>query len=148
VESENQAGHPGETGNQSKDMNQLLALSIRQPWAWLLANGHKDIENRTWHTNFRGPFLIHASALKNSGEWEATYWHVYDFISPEIADLIPSIDALDYGGIVGEAVLTGCVDYSLSKWWSGLVGFEIQQARPLPFRPCRGSLKFFRPDFR
>lgn len=26
----------------------MKALSIRQPWAWLIANGHKDIENRTW----------------------------------------------------------------------------------------------------
>lgn len=39
----------------------MKALSIRQPWAWLIANGHKDIENRTSHTNFRGDFLIHAS---------------------------------------------------------------------------------------
>jgi len=39
----------------------LPALSIWQPWAWLIANGYKDIENRTWWTKFRGPFLIHAS---------------------------------------------------------------------------------------
>lgn len=126
-------------------MNQPLALSIRQPWAWLLANGHKDIENRTWRTNFRGRFLIHASACKNPGEWEAAYWHVLDFISPEIAYQIPRIDDLDYGGIVGEAVLVDCVDHSLSKWWAGLVGFQVEKARPLPFFPCRGSLKFFLP---
>jgi hypothetical protein len=38
----------------------VKALSIRQPWAWLIANGHKDIENRSWNTNYRGAFLIHA----------------------------------------------------------------------------------------
>ena len=36
------------------------ALSIMQPWAWLIVNRHKPIENRSWHTNFRGHVLIHA----------------------------------------------------------------------------------------
>jgi hypothetical protein len=39
----------------------MKALSIRQPWAWLILNAGKDIENRDWLTRFRGPFLIHAS---------------------------------------------------------------------------------------
>ena len=39
----------------------MKALSIRQPWAWLIVNGHKDIENRSWPTRFRGPVLIHAA---------------------------------------------------------------------------------------
>ena len=38
----------------------IPALSIRQPWAWLIVNGHKDIENRDWPTNFRGRLLVHA----------------------------------------------------------------------------------------
>ena len=39
---------------------EMRALSIRQPWAWLIVNGHKDIENRSWRTKYRGPFLVHA----------------------------------------------------------------------------------------
>ena len=38
----------------------MKALSIKQPWAWLIVNGFKDIENRTWRTKIRGEFLIHA----------------------------------------------------------------------------------------
>jgi len=37
------------------------ALSIRQPWAYAILHLGKDIENRPWRTNFRGPLLIHAS---------------------------------------------------------------------------------------
>ncbi len=45
-----------------------LALSIRQPWAWLIINGYKDIENRSWPTNYRGTFFIHASkTFDNTG---------------------------------------------------------------------------------
>lgn len=39
----------------------MKALSVRQPYAWLIVNGIKDIENRTWRTGYRGPVLIHAS---------------------------------------------------------------------------------------
>ena len=40
----------------------MKALTIKQPWAYLIAAGHKDIENRTWRTNHRGRLYIHVSA--------------------------------------------------------------------------------------
>lgn len=39
----------------------MKAISIRQPWASLIANGTKTIETRTWSTDHRGPLLICAS---------------------------------------------------------------------------------------
>lgn len=39
----------------------MKCLSLRQPYAELVAAGRKTIETRTWNTNFRGKFLIHAS---------------------------------------------------------------------------------------
>jgi ASCH domain len=39
----------------------MKALSVRQPWAWLIIAGHKDVENRSWTTTYRGPLLIHAA---------------------------------------------------------------------------------------
>jgi len=44
------------------DWNPAKAISIRQPWAHLIAAGIKDIENRSWKTNFRGRVLIHTGA--------------------------------------------------------------------------------------
>ena len=38
----------------------MKALSIRQPWAWLIVNGYKDIENRTWSTDFSGRAYVNA----------------------------------------------------------------------------------------
>lgn len=37
------------------------ALSIKQPWAALIAAGFKTIETRTWNLNYRGPLLIVSS---------------------------------------------------------------------------------------
>lgn len=35
-------------------------LTVKQPWASLIAKGVKDVENRTWHTQYRGLLAIHA----------------------------------------------------------------------------------------
>ena len=43
----------------------MKCLSLKQPYADLLATGRKTIEIRKWNTNFRGPFLIHASKKVN-----------------------------------------------------------------------------------
>lgn len=44
----------------------MKALTVKNPWAWLIAHGIKDIENRTWRTNFRGRVYIHAAASLDS----------------------------------------------------------------------------------
>ncbi len=42
----------------------MKAISILQPWASLVALGHKKIETRSWNTKYRGELLIHASMGK------------------------------------------------------------------------------------
>lgn len=49
----------------------MKALSIRQPWAWLIVNGFKDIENRSWDTKYRGLVLIHASKGMTKDQYRA-----------------------------------------------------------------------------
>lgn len=39
----------------------MKALSVKQPWANMIASGHKTIETRTWMTSYRGQVLIVSS---------------------------------------------------------------------------------------
>lgn len=123
-----------------------IALSIRQPWAWLIVNGFKDVENRSWRTNFRGDVLIHASKGMTRDEYDSC---LTDCIAiarryPEYAGCIPpAFDELERGGVVGVATITDCIERSESAWFFGKYGFAMSNARPLPFRPCRGALSFF-----
>lgn len=41
----------------------LPALSVKQPWASLIAQEKKTIETRVWSTDWRGPLVIAASAF-------------------------------------------------------------------------------------
>jgi hypothetical protein len=43
----------------------MKCLSIRQPWAGLIALGIKDVENRTWWRRYTGPVLIHAAKTRD-----------------------------------------------------------------------------------
>lgn len=40
----------------------MKTLSVRQPWAYLICSGIKDVENRSWRTNYREKILIHSPA--------------------------------------------------------------------------------------
>lgn len=44
-----------------KSGRKVRALSVRQPWAALIASGEKHIEYRSWSTSYRGPLIIVAS---------------------------------------------------------------------------------------
>lgn len=116
----------------------MRTLSIRQPWAWLIVNGHKDIENREWSTQYRGPVLVHAGKTMARSYYEDTA----DLVS-EFGIELPGFDALERGGIVGVATIVDCVQTSTSRWFFGPYGFLIRDARPLPFHACNGQLGFF-----
>lgn len=117
----------------------MKALSIQQPWAWAIANGHKHIENRSWPTKFRGEFLIHAGLRADFSE--------VDWIARMIA---PTAMPVIYpkGGIIGIATITDCVTESDDPWFFGKYGFVIENARHVPLFPVRGALGFFEVDYK
>lgn len=118
----------------------MKALSIRNPWCWLILNAGKNIENRSWLTKFRGEFAIHASA----GMTRAEYAEVADFLDGDLMGVkLPPSEQLERGGIVGVATITDVVRDSDSPWFFGPVGFVLADARPVPFIPYKGRLGFF-----
>ena len=39
----------------------MKVLSVKNPYAYLIVHGIKDVENRSWKTDYRGELLIHCS---------------------------------------------------------------------------------------
>ena len=126
----------------------MKCLSLKQPYADLLAFGKKTIELRKWNTKFRGEFLIHAS--KN-----------IDIQACERLDI--DIDKLTLGAIIGSAFLYDLKEYSnqeefnkdkqkhfsiVTKYFDGYkYGFLIRNARMFKKSiPYPGKLRFFEVD--
>lgn len=118
-----------------------VALSIRQPWAWLIVAGHKPVENRSWPTKQRGRVFVHASSRYRDRE----HSHYCAFIRREFGVTLPPLEELGIGGIIGSVTLADCVRDYPSKWAErGKWHFVMRDPRPLPFFPVPGRLSFFR----
>jgi hypothetical protein len=125
----------------TKRLKSLRALSLRQPWAWLVVNGYKDIENRSWRTNHRGPLLIHASSnLTEFSETAAMVETKYHIRVPE------NVEA---GSIVGVVDVVDCVKTHASKWkFRNQWGWVLENPRRLPYRQCKGFVGLFKPKLK
>lgn len=119
----------------------MIALSIRQPWAWHILHSGKDIENRDWPTKFRGRVLVHAAKGCTRDEWENGNDPLWHCGGPTIE--LPALAELPRGGIVGSVEIVDCVTGSDSHWFAGRFGFVLRDPQPLPFTPWRGQLGFF-----
>lgn len=123
----------------------MLTLSIRQPWAWLILHGGKDVENRTWPTRVRGRIQIHASAGMTRREYDEARLFARR-IHPALD--VPAPSELLRGGIIGTVELWDCVTASPSPWFmphpfQESVGFLLRDPQPGPFIRCSGKLGFF-----
>lgn len=111
-----------------------IALSIRQPWAWLIAHGFKDFENREWKlanparkqvqyaTAMGKPFdaLIHAAGTCTVSEYDSAVMTVIEINHRrEEAGLplikVPHYGQLERGGIVGVMTVTGWSEKATSS---------------------------------
>ncbi len=72
----------------------MKVLTIKQPWADLIINGHKCYEFRSWKTNYRGKILIHAGM-----DIEKDMLVRFKDYKLECVK----------GAIIGEAVITDCI---------------------------------------
>jgi len=115
----------------------MKALSINQPYGWLIAENLKNIENRDWNTKFRGDFLIHVG-LKVAFDDVAWCERIVGRITPR---------TFKTGGIIAKATLVDVVTESSSPWFVGRYGFVLENIERIPFRPCKGQLGFFTPDY-
>lgn len=107
----------------------MKALSIKQPWASLIAHGIKDIENRTWKTNFRGRIYIHASGhwiqipkgfdtyglIYNDDQWREII-EKYPRLLTSVLDPAESTDKIPVSAIIGEVDIVDCVINHESIW--------------------------------
>lgn len=97
-------------------MKKFKAISIKQPWAYLICAGIKDVENRTWATKYRGRVYIHASA-KPVGQ----YFNEGVFTADQLNYLIQSkkinlIEKVQLSAIIGYVDIVDCVEDHISIW--------------------------------
>lgn len=99
----------------------MKTITIKQPWASLIVEGIKDIENRTWPTRFRGRVLIHAAgkiADFFKGENLAFTPEQWKMINSKIYTNKEKYkkDIFKYSAIIGSVEIVDCVLNHSSVW--------------------------------
>lgn len=139
-------------------MTAARILTVRQPWAWAIILGGKNVENRVRNIagDYRGPVLIHvAKAMPTPDEWNAA------------ADMIASITGTgplivpprQLGAIIGVVDLVdshpveSCIeqqqdgDWLVCSEWAERAGHHLVFAdpraldQPIPYRGALGLRK-------
>ena len=82
----------------------MKAITVLQPWAWLLATGKKRCETRSWKTNYRGEILIHAGKKNMTNIMRQTFFEAMYMKQAGVFNTEMITEA-----IIGKANLVNCV---------------------------------------
>lgn len=140
----------------------MRALTVRQPWAWAIIHGQKDVENRSRNIagSYRGPIAITASAKRSDDPQ-----YVRDALDDMAARGLPRKEeitdpatfasfgsTLYVGAVLGVVDLVdvhamwadedGCCDRCISRWaQQSPYHLVLANPRPLPTPiPVHGRL--------
>lgn len=105
----------------------MKALSLKQPWANLIASGKKTIETRKWKTNYRGDLIICSS--KNPNIYPAGY-------------AICVVELYDCQPMAKKDEKDACVEVYPKAWSWFLRNIRLID----PIFPVKGALSFFEID--
>lgn len=99
-------------------------LTVRQPWADLIASGAKSIEVRSWRVDYRGPLVIAAAGREPR-----------DYDRARRGVLVCLVELVDCRlGLETDRAAAGGVDVA------GLWAWVLQRPRALAPLPWRGAL--------
>lgn len=151
----------------------MKALTVMEPWATLVfrrdANGvpFKQVETRSWKTNYRGKLAIHAGKHKLHKSVDpflcVTDENAAYFLEAGITG-DKALDELPYGAIIGEVELSDCIpmeelrngsyarpcEFAFGDWSDGRYGWilsnPILYEKPIPATGKLGLWEWEDPD--
>lgn len=128
----------------------MKVITIKQPWATLIAEGYKEYEFRTWKTKYRGDILIHAGKGMNKDALKR-----FEHLNLEYPQ----------GCIIAKATITDCVEVDeklriklkeknelvyrgiQDRSWDGY-GFKLENVKKIKHIPVNGKLSLWDYDYK
>jgi len=145
----------------------VKAITLTQPWATLVAIGAKQVETRSWKTNYRGTVAIHAAKAfpgyaKDFSQNSDLCRRVLGWPDPPnpltqgwLDDIAYLIRSLPLGQVIATARIVDCLPASelsqglsvqeleFGNYAAGRFGFVLQDIQRIDPAPARGALSFW-----
>jgi hypothetical protein len=124
---------------------EMRAICVKQPWAWFIVNGYKDVENRNSEppvARIGQPVIIVASKRRVT---KADYADFLDTVKDlKIRRYPKSVDDFIYGAGIGVVTLTGAKWNARSRWADqGSCHWLLARAKILKPLPIPGQQALF-----
>jgi hypothetical protein len=122
----------------------MKTLSIIMPWPLLIMNYGKDVENRSWKTDYRGRILVHVSK-KPRPDYRDIFNNVF---FPNLTEgEWGEINREWCGCIIGSVELADCVQNFKSPWaesgmWHWVLRDPVLLENPVPVRGSLGLWEY------
>lgn len=104
----------------------MKALTLHEPWAWLVLKGWKEVETRGWYTDYRGPLAIHAGRKRDADGrdlWDRNWMYLGHGAAEDF-------ETLPFGCVIATCQLVACLP-------TMNVGIQAEKLKPM-FEPKRG----------
>jgi hypothetical protein len=124
----------------------VRALSLKQPWPWVIFTLGKNIENRTKFLGLpKGIFYIHVSASETPAYFRgALIW----MLQRNLLSRMPPPSDIIRGAIVGRArverILRPTPTPTETWHMADCFGYVLVDVEPIPPVPCKGKLGFWK----
>lgn len=128
---------PDSSGAASDDSVMRVSVPVRQPWAWAILHGGKDIENRSRPVRLRGTIALHAAARPPREEEIAEVERLCGRRVPR---------DLPLGAVIGTVDIVDSREDSDSEWAEPEACHWVLSG-PTPFKtpiPATGALGFWK----
>jgi hypothetical protein len=114
----------------------MRCLSIKQPWASLIASGRKTVEVRSWSTKYRGPLIVCASAAPDRRPFARAHE-----LGP-VGVVVCTVELVDVRPLTERDADAACVTLPTE----GLYAWVLRDARPVAeLVPTKGRLGLYCP---
>ena len=101
----------------------MKAITLHQPWATLIVDGHKRYETRSWRTSYRGPVCIHAGRQTDQyfADWliakgDPAGRDLEELPTSAIIGIAHIVDVLSTNRFLPSAQEAQYGDYSSDRW--------------------------------
>ncbi len=126
----------------------MKVITIKQPFATLIAEGIKEYEFRTWKTKYRGEILIHAGKGIDKKAMERFKYLNLEYptgqiiakatitdcikVDDNLRDILSKKDPIVYKGVINKT----------AKDWDGY-GFKLENVKKITPIPINGKLSLW-----
>lgn len=123
----------------------LRALTVRQPWAWLIAAGWKPLENRSWAppSSLVGQRLVIHASQKAPTRADVAW-------ARRVLGKGVELGPLHRGAVVGVVTVAGLVERKrhlerdVARWWRGPMAWALTLPAEVGPVACKGQLGVWR----